>query len=72
MDTMKVRMIMEKLELAYEKLQHIGAQPTKSNLEILLWALDAIEAAHNYLGTIQTREEDTEPEADAEEDKVDG
>lgn len=42
--------IMEKLENAYVLLQNLDIQPTKTNMEILMGVLTAIQAAHDYLG----------------------
>ena len=49
MDTGRIRGIAARLGTAYESIQGLGLQPTKTNMEILLGALDAMQTAYQYL-----------------------
>ena len=60
----ELKKVRDGLEEAYTLLQSLGIQPTKSNMSILLAVLDAMQAAHEYLGRARIVEDAAPEEAE--------
>lgn len=74
----EIKVIQGKLSRAYESIQNLNMQPTKTNMEIVLSTMAALKDAYDFLGTIN-QEEETPAEvqadaitADAEEGEANG
>lgn len=75
-----IKTIQGKLSRAYESIQNLNMQPTKTNMEIVLATMAALKDAYDFLGTINQPEEEPETievkadgiAGDAEEAEADG
>ena len=62
----EIKVIQGKLGRAYESIQNLNMQPTKTNMEIVLSTMAALKDAYDFLGTINQEEEaPAEVQADA-------
>lgn len=62
----EIKVIQGKLSRAYESIQNLNMQPTKTNMEIVLSTMAALKDAYDFLGTINQEEEaPAEVQADA-------
>lgn len=62
----EIKVIQGKLSRAYESIQNLNMQPTKTNMEIVLSTMAALKDAYDFLGTINQEEEaPAEVKADA-------
>lgn len=52
-----IKTIQGKLSRAYESIQNLNMQPTKTNMEIVLATMAALKDAYDFLGTIDQPEE---------------
>jgi hypothetical protein len=66
----EIKMMKNRLNQAYMSLQHLQLQPTLENLQILMGALSALQAAYDYLDAPEAENAETGPEL--EEDEADG
>lgn len=62
----EIKVIRGKLERAYESIQNLSMQPTKTNMEIALSTMAALKDAYDFLGTINRPEEGEQVEVQAE------
>lgn len=62
----EIKVIQGKLSRAYESVQNLNMQPTKTNMEIVLGTMAALKDAYDFLGTINLPEEDERGEATAD------
>lgn len=62
----EIKVIQGKLSRAYESIQNLNMQPTKTNMEIVLATMAALKDAYDFLGTINLPEEDERVEATAD------
>lgn len=62
----EIKVIRGKLERAYASIQNLSMQPTKTNMEIVLAAMAAMQDAFDFLGTINRPEEGEQVEVQAE------
>lgn len=69
MDT-NINILKDRLNRAYISLQHLQLQPTLENMQILMGAMSALQAAYDYLDAPEAENAETGPEP--EEDKADG
>lgn len=51
------KQLIKELNDAYEALQNLGIQPTKSNLTIILQALNALQSAYKCICTLPKEED---------------
>jgi len=75
----EIKVLQGKLSRAYESVQNLNMQPTKTNMEIVLGTMAALKDAYDFLGTIDQPEEPEMIEVkadgiagDAEEAEADG
>ena len=62
----EIKILQGKLDRAYESIQNLNMQPTKTNMEIVLATMAAMKDAYDFLGTINLPEEDKSVEATAD------
>lgn len=62
---MEPNKLMNNLDEAYNALQRLGVQPTKTNMEIMLTVLNALQEAFRFIRTV-IKEEGEEDGADKE------
>lgn len=61
-----IKILQGKLSRAYESIQNLAMQPTKTNMEIVLGTMAALKDAYDFLGTLNPEEEEPEKaQADA-------
>lgn len=64
-----IKILQGKLSRAYESIQNLAMQPTKTNMEILLGTMAALKDAYDFLGTLNPEQEEPEKaQADAIDD----
>lgn len=56
----EIKVIQGKLSRAYESVQNLNMQPTKTNMEILLATMAALKDAYDFLSTLEPPEEERE------------
>lgn len=56
----EIKAIQGKLSRAYESIQNLSMQPTKTNMEIVLATMAALKDAYDFLGTLNPEEEQPE------------
>lgn len=57
---METNELMKELDSAYDALQKLAVQPTKSNVRILSTVLNTLENVYVYLKNIETNDERAE------------
>ncbi len=62
----EIEVIRGKLSRAYESIQNLTMQPTKTNMEIVLAAMGAMKDAYDFLGKIDKPADDEHDEAMAD------
>ena len=62
----EIEVIQGKLSRAYESIQNLTMQPTKTNMEIVLAAMGAMKDAYDFLGKIDKPADDERDEAMAD------
>lgn len=62
----EIKILQGKLSRAYESIQNLNMQPTKTNMEIVLGTMAALKDAYDFLGTINLPEEDESVEVTAD------
>ena len=64
-----IKILQGKLSRAYESIQNLAMQPTKTNMEIVLGTMAALKDAYDFLGTLNPKQEEPEKaQADAIDD----
>ena len=53
----EIKILQGKLSRAYESIQNLNMQPTKTNMEIVLATMAALKDAYDFLGTLNQPEE---------------
>ena len=62
----EIKVIQGKLGRAYESIQNLNMQPTKTNMEIVLATMAALKDAYDFLGKLNApEEEEQEVQVDA-------